>query len=856
MKNLKWLLPPALAVFVWSLNAQVSTGFKQLDDKEYEEALTTFNALVNDKEEGVAAQWGIAKVLSDPEFTNHDYDSSFVLKSKVEQLLRKNKNDKQKKKWDKKYDLNPESLKLLGKTLPDLRWKEINAKGNLENLDRFVELYKKTAVVKIRKEAEKQQAAVLRATANGSATTYRATRYLLHHHEPYILDSFPGRFELLNAELFTTYLREKGNSVDQVAAFMAENPRHKISQYSARANFDVAQKANTTKSYLAFLAATKGSPFDEYVYNRVAELIGKQPLVADEKNKLSQDEQWLVEDIQSGTVSGVRVFCGTKYDGKGLAQWKIFIKRHAGQTCGSDALRSTIQFAADARDWTSVVTLIDELGSFFPEQAGWYKNMRQIAAAPDNNARPVMLKNKISTTAASEYLPAVTSDGKTLAFCGRSRSDGSGGEDIFIAERKDSVWSEPKMVRELCSNEGHEAPLCFTADGNTLVAFKNGKVFLSDRNATGWGPLKAFPVDLSRFDWVADVHFVPGEQRVFFAAQGDGAELVDIYMAAKDENEVWSAPKKLGAPINSSGIDRSPFIHPDQRTLYFSSVRNDGLGLLDVYKTERLDDTWENWSEPVNLGKNINNSADNWGYIVSTDGSTAYFSAKAEGKTQDDIFYIEVPASMRPKKEVKQLAVEVRDDKGKPMPGVNVELRNTRTGAMAGQYRTPPSSGKVMILLPEGEEFTISGIKSGFLCNPVTLDIANSKTNTATVILTLTPVKDVIGKKTDINADILFDLAKSELKPEAAAQIRFLAEFAKREKLTLELGGFTDPSGSDEDNLKLSQARADAVRTALIGAGIKEDNITATGYGETSQVCKEATPECYQKNRRVEIKWK
>jgi OmpA-OmpF porin, OOP family len=124
------------------------------------------------------------------------------------------------------------------------------------------------------------------------------------------------------------------------------------------------------------------------------------------------------------------------------------------------------------------------------------------------------------------------------------------------------------------------------------------------------------------------------------------------------------------------------------------------------------------------------------------------------------------------------------------------------------------------------------------------------------VVLTLTPVKDVLGKKTDINADILFDVAKSELKPEAAAQIRFLAEFVKREKLSLELGGYTDPSGSEEDNLKLSQARAEAVRTALVNAGVKADNITATGYGESDQVCTESTPECMRKNRRVVIKWK
>lgn len=856
MKNLKWLLPPAFAVFVCSLNAQIVTGFKQLDNREFEEAKESFAALLDDKEEGIPAMWGLANVLGDPENSNHDLDSAMVLKNKAELGLRKLKDDKLKKKWDKKYDMNPETMKAFGKQLADLRWKEINGKNNLEALDRFLKLSNKTAVVKNRKEAEKQQVTALRTAANGSASSYKATKYLLENHEKFIADSFPGRLELLRAELLTVYLKEKGDNIDQVVNFMKENPGHKISNHPARATFDAAYSANSTRSYLGFLSTVKGSPYDKWIYARLEELLAKNPLSEDAKSKLSQDEKWIFEDVQAGNTSGERIFCNTEYQGQNLAQWSVFIRRHAGQSCGSDALFSVIRNKIDKRLWSDVIAVIDELGSLFPEQTQRLKNIRDLAAAPDNNIRPVMLKNKISTTASREYLPIISSDGKMLAFCGRDRADGLGGEDIFISEFKDSSWSEPRMIKELCSRDGHEAPLCFTADGNTMVAFKNGRVYQSARNFTGWGPMKNFPVNLSEFAWIADVHFVPGEQRVFFAAHTGNPEMVDIYMAAKNEEGVWGEPKKLGAPINAANVDRSPFIHPDQRTLYFSTARNDGLGLLDVYKTERLDDTWENWSEPVNLGKNINNSTDNWGYIVSTDGSTAYFSAKMDGKSDYDIFYIELPQAMRPKKDVKNLMVEVRDEKGKPLPNINVELRHTRSGNMAGQYRTPPGGGRVTILLPDGEEFTVSGIKEGFLCNPVTLDVANSKKSTEVVVLTLTPVKEVLGGKTEINADILFDLAKSELKPEAGAQLKFLAEFAKREKLTLELGGYTDPQGNDEANMKLSQERADAVRDALIKGGVKPENITAKGYGETVQVCKEATPECYQKNRRVEIKWK
>ena len=853
MKKLQWLLPPTLLLFVVTLNAQLSNGFKALDNKDYPTALAAFENVLTDKNDSIPARWGIAQVLAAPDNPEHNYNSAFALKTRVDKSLRKFKDSKTKKKWDKKYDLSAAELKVLTKSIAENHWKEANGSKNLQQLDAYLDNHRKTSPPKVRNEAIKQQSAALRTQVTGGAASYSDIKYILTKHQAYIQDSFPGRYKPLQSDLFTKYMAEKGGKITDLTAFMKENSTHPLSQHPARPKLESAIAQNTPLAYLNFLSNTSGTPYDEYVFQQVSDVVAKTPLNTDAEQKLSQDEKWLLEDIKSGLSSGVRVRCGDKFTGVGEEQWNSFVRRRVNQSCGSNALHSMVQYNMDARKWKSAEKVLNELGPLYPADSAWVKSMKLLVSTPDDNIVPVMLENNISTSRGEEYLPAITSDEKILAFCATQRPESVSGEDIYISERKENGWSEAKLLREL-SGSMHEAPLCFTADGNTLVFFKSGKIYTSDRNATGWGPAQPFPVNLSEFDWVADVHFVPGEQRVFFAARKGASsfEGIDIYMAAKDENGNWGLPVKLGAPLNTDSEDRSPFVHPDQRTMYFSSSREGGLGGLDVYKSIRLDDTWANWSAPVNLGKSINTSGRNWGYVVTTDGSRAYYSAKADNRPSEDLYSIDLPKEARPEKPVFQITISVKDNQGKPVPNAQVEVRNTKTGFVEGQYRTPPTGGIVNVYVPSGDKLTISAIKQGFYGTPVSLE---SNKQSATVEIVLSPVKEVMGQKTSLNADILFDLGKSELKPEAAAQIRFLAEFAKREKFSIELGGHTDPSGSDEDNQVLSQARAEAVRQALINAGIKADNVTATGYGESQLECKENTPECYKQNRRVEIKY-
>jgi outer membrane protein OmpA-like peptidoglycan-associated protein len=831
--------------------AQVTAGFKALDEGQYELAQTAFAQALAEKENAIPARWGLVQCLAASDNPTHQYDSAFVLKQQVEKQLRSFSNKKLKKKWAKRYDLSAEFLKKMNRPIVENRWKELAGTSDLQALDQYIQLYQRVLPAKIKTASKEEQQSLLRKQANGGAAdTYAEVAYLLQYHLDYLKKEFPGRIQLLQKDLLRLYEQEKGTSPEAIQSFLKRHPSHELSTHASRSAFESAIDQNKVAGYLLFLATTKDSPFDSYITGYLAELLLQNAVSEQEKAKLPQEQQWILEDLLAGEGQSARIQCGDGYEGKDWERWQRFIQRRAGSECGAQALRSVVNFQVDNGQWTQVVSSINQFAPLFPSDTSWLFPIQRLAAQPGDVPRPQRLGGNINTNNRGEYVPAISPDGRFLAFCGETRPDGIGGEDIYLSERKKEGWGEAQLVRAL-STSGNEAPLCFTADGNTLVLFINGKIFTSERTLTGWASPQRFPIDFSQFYWVADVHFVPGEQRVFFAGKTKdrSTELVDIFTAAKKEDGTWEAPVRLPVPVNSGPINRSPFIHPDQRTLYFSSDRPGGFGDLDVYRSVRLDDTWLQWSEPVNLGKGINNAGNNWGYVVTTDGTTAYFAGPDE-QQKDDLYSVALSEAQRPEYRVQTLVVEVRDEKGEPMPNAQVELRQSLTGQLLGQYRTPPGGGRVSVFLPEQEMITLSAIKKGYYGAPITLTESDRAEMT---VIQLQTVKEVMAQKTNLNADILFDLGKSTLKPAAVAQIRFLAEFVQREGLKLTLVGHTDPSGSEESNILLSRDRAEAVEQALIAAGLDGEEIDSYGEGEAKPVCQENTPECYKKNRRVEI---
>ncbi len=267
-------------------------------------------------------------------------------------------------------------------------------------------------------------------------------------------------------------------------------------------------------------------------------------------------------------------------------------------------------------------------------------------------------------TLGNEFSPVISADEKTIYFCGQNRSDILGGEDIYQSTILGTNFSTPQ-INNLSTKGGNEAPVAVSSDGTKMILFQSGKLLFTEKTFSGWSPAEILDDEINRGDWQGDAMLSSDGNIIFFASlrqgegynlndmndkiyHGDNAYPTDIFMCKKDEYGNWSYPQNLGGIINTPYCERFPFLHPDMKTLYFSSDGHYGLGKLDVYMTTRLNDScWTCWSKPINLGKEINTCETDAGYKISTNGDVAYYSLnKRKIQESSVIFVLDVSGSM------------------------------------------------------------------------------------------------------------------------------------------------------------------------------------------------------------------
>jgi outer membrane protein OmpA-like peptidoglycan-associated protein len=200
---------------------------------------------------------------------------------------------------------------------------------------------------------------------------------------------------------------------------------------------------------------------------------------------------------------------------------------------------------------------------------------------------------------------------------------------------------------------------------------------------------------------------------------------------------------------------------------------------------------------------------------------------------------------------VARVEVSVVDAKSKPRKGELVLFISQTTKKVFSAYSD--SAGKLNVWVPAGDEYLVT----------VKAFSDTSKYGTLKVPA-LAPgqyFKDALGVdimyepgREFILDDVKYDFAKATLRPESFAQLQELYEYLKwKTDIKIEVAGHTDNVGKPEDNLKLSQARAESVRTWLLNKGIEPTRVTARGYGATQPIADNTTDAGRQKNRRTEV---
>lgn len=271
---------------------------------------------------------------------------------------------------------------------------------------------------------------------------------------------------------------------------------------------------------------------------------------------------------------------------------------------------------------------------------------------PQDSIAPQPLPHTVNTSIGEEYGPTLTIDDNTLYFVGLNRGETNVTEDLFVArrDRKTGEWSAAQTVPGLCSPYRNEAPTSVSGDGRTMLVFVEGRMCFSVRGPQGWLEPRPLPRHLQLGNWQADAMITADGSALLFAAnypvENEEKASLNIFVSERTESG-WGTPYSIGPLINTAGMERSPFLHPDMKTLYFSSDREGTLGDLDVWVTRRLADTcWNCWSEPENLGPTINTAGRDCWYKISTDGQTAYYAQKSG--SQHDIFCVALPQDKRP----------------------------------------------------------------------------------------------------------------------------------------------------------------------------------------------------------------
>ena len=265
----------------------------------------------------------------------------------------------------------------------------------------------------------------------------------------------------------------------------------------------------------------------------------------------------------------------------------------------------------------------------------------------------ILLPPTVNTPMGEEYGPTLTIDDNTLYFVGLNREDGSASEDIYVSrrDRKTGAWSQARRVPEFSNPYRNEAPTSVSGDGRMMLLFVEGRMCFSVRTPHGWSEPRPLPQYLQLGNWQADAMIAADGSALLFAAnyaaENEEKPSLNIFVSERAANGQWQKPYSIGPLINTAGMERSPFLHPDMKTLYFSSDREGTIGELDVWVSRRLADTcWNCWSEPENLGDSINTTGRDCWYKISADGTTAYFARK-EGR-RHDIYAVTLPEDKRP----------------------------------------------------------------------------------------------------------------------------------------------------------------------------------------------------------------
>lgn len=455
-----------------------------------------------------------------------------------------------------------------------------------------------------------------------------------------------------------------------------------------------------------------------------------------------------------------------------------------------------------------------------------------------------------------DYGPTIGNVDYVLLFTSKRNMHSAGGErtvdeDLFYSVKVDGAWGEAQEYKTINTNF-NEGSACLSLDGKFLYfsrcnapeSLGNCDLYSAKLKADStWGDVKHLGANVNSAGWDSHPSVTHSGDTLFFASNRlGGFGLSDIYFTVKDSKGNWGKAQNAGPIINTLQSEVSPFFHHKFNVLYFSSNGNPlNFGDFDIYKSYKQK---KSWSEPKNIGPLVNGAGSEYYFTIDSKSHDLYYARSVEeDKKNLDLYSFPVPMEAQPEATAR-LKGTLKDRTGKPMKGI-VSVIDLDEGVEVspkflradGTFDFSLINKRKYLLIIQGDEFfrieeiffMDGDIEINKIAEPIESKIAFQSL-------------EFENGKADILETMHNDLAKLG---------NFLLDHPQ---LKVTISGHTDSSGNEDSNLRLSQARADAIKYYLsYEYKIEADRIVAIGYGSSKPIVQEVSDDHKQLNRRVEF---
>ncbi|MBQ8055678.1 MAG: OmpA family protein [Paludibacteraceae bacterium] len=507
--------------------------------------------------------------------------------------------------------------------------------------------------------------------------------------------------------------------------------------------------------------------------------------------------------------------------------------------------------------------------NYFPEKLAPGIQKCNIALEIKSHPIPFDPKNMVPINGPyDDYWPNISADGLTFSHTVmvgktqglKARSDNQ--EDIYQSYRmSNGQWAKSSPIGEPVKTPKNEGAQSFSLDGKYMFVVACDRkeslggcdIYYSTKVDNQWTEFvnPGEPLNSKAWESTPSIN-ADGDELYFASSREGGMGGQDIWkcnvIRNSDGTLSFSEPVNLGENINTINDERSPFIHPDNQTLYYSSNGIDGMGGFDVFFSRKNE--YNQWEKAKNVGYPLNTHRNEIGFVVNSKGDRCYFSSNGLDKNGQglDIYEAYLDESLRPKKVDFFIGIVIDDKTEEPLEA-NVELFRKKDDKVESHTISDKKTGKCILRVPStGDDYAYNVTAEGYMF--LSEDITETNTGQENYIR----MKKATAGSSLVLKGVFFATNSYELSEESHTELGQILRFLKENPtVKVRFEGHTDSRGSRELNTKLSDNRAKAVMNYMIANGIEKNRVSGKGFGPDRPVASNDTEEGRALNRRTEL---